>query len=233
MFIPDKIALQGVQSVYKLNLNFKQIMGIDFIIEIFALLLAISVHESAHAFAAWKLGDPTAKNAGRISLNPLRHLDPMGLIMMLTVHIGWGKPVPVSVWRLGKPKRDEALTALAGPVSNILLAVILAMPLKYMGNYLPEWALSVLGVVMATNIVLFAFNMLPFPPLDGSKFIGMIVPRRFEGIYRRYLEKGMVWFMIFLLLDQFVLVKILGWSFLSEFIGLVYTLITGVIFLGS
>ena len=87
-------------------------------------LLCITLHELSHGLVAYRLGDPTAKNAGRLTLNPLKHLDPIGLLMMMTVHVGWAKPVPVNMFRFKNPKRGMAITALAGPVSNVLIAIV-------------------------------------------------------------------------------------------------------------
>lgn len=131
-----------------------------------ALLVVVTIHECAHAVTSNALGDPTAKLAGRISLNPFAHLDPMGVIMLLLIHIGWGKPVPVNDHYFANPKRDTTLTALAGPFSNLMLALILAIPLKYFNQFLHPILEHFLKTVFDISIVLFAFNMLPFPPLD-------------------------------------------------------------------
>jgi Zn-dependent protease len=193
-------------------------MGFDLNV-LAALIIVITIHEFSHAAAAYFFGDPTAKINGRLSLNPLRHLDVMGTLMMLLIHIGWGKPVPVNPRFFRNPKRDEALVALAGPVSNIVLALLLAVPLKYLGDFV--------------SILLFAFNILPFPPLDGSKFVGLMIPRRYEAAYQRYLNGGMVYFMLFLAFDQFILSRILGFSVLSYFMGIIFTLVKSIIFLGT
>lgn len=140
-----------------------------------ALLLAITVHEFSHAWVANYLGDPTAKKAGRVTLNPLAHLDPLGTIMLLLVRFGWGKPVPINPNNFKNPKLGSALTALAGPTSNFLLANLLAIIFK-LGHLTgtPFGAFLVLAIYM--NLVLMVFNLLPIPPLDGSKFFALFFP---------------------------------------------------------
>jgi len=208
-------------------------MNLELVFLIIALVIVITVHEFAHAWVANYLGDPTAKSAGRVTLNPLKHLDPVGTIMLFLVHIGWGKPVPVNPGYFRKPKRDNALTALAGPAANLILALLLALPLKYLYAFIPAKLGLFLATILDVSILLFAFNMLPFPPLDGSKIIGMFIPRKYELAYRQYLHSGVTYFVLFMLFDQFVLARILGYSVLSQFMGIIYTFIKSIIFLGT
>lgn len=207
-------------------------MGLDLTV-IAALLIVVTIHEFCHAWAASILGDPTAKLEGRLSLNPLRHLDPIGVIMMLLIHIGWGKPVPVNPRYFKNPKFGNAMTALAGPLSNLVLAVVLAIPLKYFPQILPDQVNYFLATVLDVSILLFAFNMLPLPPLDGSKIIGFFVPKKYEAAYARFLHSGVAYFVIFLLFDQFVLSRLFGFSILAYFMGVIYTFIKSIIFLGT
>ena len=216
-------------------------MGFDPTIFI-SLILVITIHEYSHAFVAYFLGDPTAKLEGRLTLNPIAHLDPMGTLMMLMVHIGWGKPVPVNSRNFKNPKVHEALTALAGPLSNVLLAILLSIPVIYFPDVLPEFLYHFFLLTLDVSIVLFAFNMLPLPPLDGSKILGILVPKKYEWKYEEYLEKGPMWFVIFLLADGFLLSKIVvTWpdgtisnlSLIQKFIGLLFTLTKSLIFLGN
>ena len=146
-------------------------------LRIVAVLLCLVVHEVCHGLAAYWLGDPTAKQSHRLSLNPIHHLDPFGLLMMVVVGFGWAKPVPVDPRYFRKPKQGMAITALAGPVSNFLLAYVSAI--LYSGLYAVlvvrgettglALALEFFGVLMTLNIGLGIFNLIPFPPLDGSK----------------------------------------------------------------
>ncbi len=205
----------------------------EYVYLIASLVIVITIHEFSHAWTAFKLGDPTAKFEGRVSLNPLKHLDPIGTLMMFLVHIGWGKPVPVNPSYFKNKSRDEALTALAGPLSNLILAVLIAIPLKYFGDRMFDQVFMFLNVLLDVSIILFAFNMLPFPPLDGSKFIGWLVPRRYKPKYDLYLQNGTLYFLIFLVTDRFLLLRIFGFSILSEFIGVIFTFVKTAIFLGT
>jgi len=205
----------------------------DLILSFIALVIVITIHEFSHAWVANYLGDPTARLAGRISLNPIRHLDPLGTLMMFLIRIGWGKPVPVNPGNFRNPRRDEALTALAGPVSNLVLAILLAIPIKYFGGMMIPSVADFFELVLDISIILFAFNMLPFPPLDGSKFFRLIIPRRFRYAYENFMEKGAVYFFIFLLLDQFILARSFNFSVLWAFISYVYVAVKSLVFLGS
>ncbi len=206
-----------------------------------ALLIAITVHEFSHALIANFFGDPTAKLAGRLTLNPIKHIDPAGALMMILIHLGWGKPVPVNPRYFKKPKRDEALTAVAGPTANILLALLITLPLKYLGQFLPLPVHYFLGILLDINIGLFIFNMLPFPPLDGSKFLGFLIPKKYEALYKRYLQGGMTYFILFVLFDLFVLSKmefvingkLVNFSILEKITSFIFALVKSSIFLGS
>ena len=200
---------------------------------IVALVVVVTIHEFSHAFVAYKLGDPTAKIAGRVTLNPLAHLDLVGTIMLFLIHIGWGKPVPVNPLYFRKPKRDEALTALAGPFSNLVLALVLVLPIKYLSGYMGSTVTDIVGTVLDVSILLFVFNMIPLPPLDGSKIIGFFIPGRYQRVYRNFLYDGVKYFVIFLLFDQFVLLSIFQFSILQLFIGTTFTFIKSLLFLGT
>lgn len=142
-----------------------------FIVVFGGLVVAIGIHEAAHCYMADYLGDPTPRALGRTTLNPLVHLDPIGTLMILiTGRFGWGKPAPFDPYNLANPQRDTALIALAGPVSNLLLAIGLSLVFHLLSN------LSILGVLkylISLNLNLALFNLIPVPPLDGSKiFLG-------------------------------------------------------------
>jgi len=135
-------------------------------------LLAISFHESAHAYVAYKFGDPTAKDLGRITLNPLPHIDIFGFIVLFIAHFGWAKPVPVNPYNLKNPIKDNLWIALAGPASNLILAIVSAVIFRLAGPFLfgtntGMFFLQMLQLSVALNIVLMVFNLFPIPPLDG------------------------------------------------------------------
>ena len=170
------------------------------LIRIAAIMLCVVVHEMSHGYAAYKLGDPTAKAGNRLSLNPLRHVDPFGLLMMFVVGFGWAKPVPVDPSYFRRPKIGMAITAFAGPLSNFIMAFIAALGLHAAyGVYAVEGAgrglvllVEFLTVCVAMNIGLGIFNLIPFPPLDGSKILGMFLPERTYFQLMRYESYGMI-----------------------------------------
>ncbi len=176
-----------------------------------ALVIILTVHEASHAWVANRLGDPTAKREGRLTLNPLAHIDILGTLMLFIAGIGWGKPVPVNPQNFEKPMRDQALTALAGPLANLLLAFIGAIPYSYFDHSSPLFLLG--EAVLDLSIVLFLFNMLPIPPLDGSKFIGILIPKRFHQAYETFLRKSLPYFIVLMVLDLYFFERIFGMSF--------------------
>lgn len=151
-------------------------------------LIALSVHETAHGYIAYKLGDPTAYNYGRLSLNPLKHFDPIGFGCMVLFGFGWAKPVPVNTRYFKKPKRDMALTAAAGPISNLLLALLFAVLLRIeleilirvsVSDFLAqalEWLEVFLILGVRLNVALAVFNLIPIPPFDGSRIFLAMLP---------------------------------------------------------
>lgn len=151
-----------------------------------AILIAISVHESAHAVIALRLGDSTAADNGRISLNPLAHLDPIGTLLLLFIGFGWGKPVPVNPHNLRSPKRDSLMIALAGPASNFLLAVILAVIYRASTTVASEPLQTLILITGYFNLLLLFFNLIPIPPLDGSKIIALFAPAHIYDFLERY-----------------------------------------------
>lgn len=153
-----------------------------------ALVIAVTVHEFSHAFAADRLGDPTPRLLGRLTLNPLAHLDPLGTLMILIARFGWGKPVPFDPYNLRNPRRDAALISFAGPLSNMLMAVaaaallhgLLAVRLSLLGipfiGLMLFILINFLNVLVVINIVLAVFNLVPIHPLDGFKIVGGLLP---------------------------------------------------------
>ncbi len=187
------------------QLNFGGLM--DMVIVVLASLLCITFHETSHGFVAWKLGDPTAREAGRLTLNPLRHVDVFGLLMMAIFHFGWAKAVPVNMNRLRHPKRDMALVALAGPLSNLIMgflalvlrAVLLYFVLFHWGE--ATWSgyvITFLEYVAILSVGLAVFNVIPIPPLDGSKVLFSLLPERIYRTVLRYERYGMLLLMLLL-----------------------------------
>jgi Zn-dependent protease len=179
------------------------------IIRIAVLLFAVTIHEYAHGRVALALGDPTAKNAGRLTLNPITHIDPIGAICLIFFNFGWAKPVPVNMRYFKDIRRDTVLMALAGPVSNLTVAFIAGLILQF---YLPQSPLYqvLLIYMLIMNIGLGLFNLLPIPPLDGSHVLENILPPsaawRFHQIrsYAPFILIGI------LILDYYLQLNILG-----------------------
>jgi len=183
------------------------------------MVISIAVHEFSHAFAADRLGDPTPRAQGRLTLNPLSHLDPLGIVLLLTIGFGWGKPVQYDPYNLTNHKRDSALIALAGPLSSILFAVLAAV-LMYA---LPGSGMGViLRYVVGLNVMLAVFNLLPIYPLDGFRIVAGLVP---NDSYEDWLalERYGVIFLLFLF------IPIQGTSLLSLIIRPVIGFITSLL----
>ncbi|MFY9286545.1 MAG: site-2 protease family protein [Tissierellaceae bacterium] len=157
----------------------------EFVYSLPGLLVAIVFHELAHGLTAYALGDDTAKREGRLTLNPLKHIDPIGFLAMLIFKFGWAKPVPINPLNFKKRKRDTLLVSLAGPISNFFLAILVVIILK--SNIVRNYLLTqMLVITLWYNIMLGIFNLLPFPPLDGSKIVASLLPDRIEYFFYRY-----------------------------------------------
>lgn len=143
----------------------------DYILTIPAILIAIVFHEYAHGYVAYRLGDSTAKDAGRLTLNPIKHLDPVGLLSMIFLKFGWAKGVPVDARYFKNPKKGMLLTSLAGPAANFILAIVAAIIFKIVLMFIPknDFIMEFLFLILWYNIMLGVFNLIPLPPLDGSK----------------------------------------------------------------
>ncbi len=216
-FIPgfDKIPIIGEVSEIGVWQEIQE--GFDFsallsiLLGVIPSLVCITLHELSHGAVAYLLGDDTAKRAGRLTLNPLRHLDLMGLVMMVVAHVGWAKPVPVNMMNFKNPKRGMALTSLAGPLSNVLITCVffflyglLYLPLGTRGSAAAGYLLDMIrltGIISAGYAV---FNLIPIPPLDGSKVLFSLVSDRAYYQLMRYERYGMI------LLYALVFTNVLG-----------------------
>jgi Zn-dependent protease len=193
-------------------------------------IFAITLHEAAHGYAARHFGDLTAYQAGRITLNPIRHIDPMGTIVIPVLILiasqgkyafGWAKPVPVNFGRLRNPKRDMLWVAAAGPGANLLMAILWAFVIKAMQgvptNYLTEPVLLMARGGIIVNAVLMVLNLLPLPPLDGGRIAVSLLPHKLAYRFARVEPFGMIILLVLMLLG--VLGKVM-WPFIAGFIGL-------------
>ncbi len=176
---------------------------INFLITLPGILLAISIHEFGHGYAAYILGDDTAKKSGRLSLNPLKHIDPVGFLMLIIAHFGWAKPVPINSSKFKNKRMGLFLVSIAGVVCNIILAIICIYLYKYEVRYVNMYALnSIISSVISINIGFAVFNLLPIPPLDGSKIILSILPNRLHYYYLKYEYIGSIILVILIFTDS-------------------------------
>ncbi len=177
----------------------------DLVFTLVAIIPALCVHEYAHGYVSYKLGDPSPKYDGRLSLNPLHHIDPMGALFLVIFKFGWAKPVQVNPRYYKKPKQGMALVALAGPVANFILAlvclIIANVIVKTTGGYVGEVVYYIYQFVYVSaiiNVGLGMFNLLPFPPLDGSKVLALVLPDKAYFKLMQYEQYGFI--LLFLLL---------------------------------
>ncbi len=181
---------------------------IAFLFYIASLVLAITVHEFAHAFMADRLGDPTPRMQGRLTLNPLAHLDLVGSIMMLIARFGWGKPVEFDAFNLRNPRRDAALISIAGPISNLLLATFASIIINILltthvaSGLLGSILFGFLSSLIMMNVILAIFNLVPIHPLDGFKIVEGILPPEYARQWKELEPYGMI-FLIFMIFPFF------------------------------
>ena len=185
-----------MQSIWN-GFDFSYILSI--LLGLIPALVCITLHELSHGFVAYKLGDNTAKDRGRLTLNPLKHLDVMGLLMLLVFHVGWAKPVPVNMYNFKNPKRGMALTALAGPVSNFLITLVFMFLFGFaytivLAHYSEPgyYLLQMLQLTAYISLGLGMFNLIPIPPLDGSKVLLSVISDSSYQKLMRYERYGMI-----------------------------------------
>lgn len=194
------------------------------IFQIAVLVMSVVIHEVSHGYAAEILGDRTARLQGRLTLNPLKHLDPVGsvIIPLLTslagFTFGWAKPVPYNPYNLRNQKWGELAVAATGPASNIFLALFFGLLIRFAGSTLSVSFVNIAAIIVVINLVLAIFNLLPVPPLDGSKILWAFLPYRFRQI-RESIERFSFLFVI--------IVVFAVWEFLSPVIVQLFSLITG------
>lgn len=195
------------------------------------LLLALTGHEFFHAYVALRMGDPTAKYAGRLSFNPLRHIDPLGLIALILFHFGWAKPVPVNPLHFTNYRQGMFWTTVAGPLANLIMAVFFGLVIRFLpaqpsNNFLlPLWLMAQLG--MSYNLILFAFNLIPIPPLDGSKALFSILPNRYAALEYWLTRHGFFILIGLILLERLTGVPIF-WGWINPIKNIIGRLLAGV-----
>lgn len=200
----------------------------EFFFIVIILIMSVVIHEVSHGYAALALGDPTAKYQGRLTLNPISHLDPVGSFLVPMIGyflggfiIGWAKPVPFNPYNLRNQRWGEALVAAAGPLSNIVLAVIFGLLIRFGLPMMNETFLSLAGFVVILNITLAIFNLVPIPPLDGSKILFSFLPYRLQGIRDSLERLGIFFVLIFIFLI---------WRLIIPIVSFLFTSLTGIAF---
>lgn len=181
----------------------------ELIIIIPVLLFSLTIHEYSHGKAAFSLGDPTAKNAGRLTMNPISHIDPIGAICLFLFHFGWAKPVPVDTRYFKNPKRDIIIMALSGPISNFAAAMTASLFYRFLPLEIAFYKLLLIYLILF-NVALGLFNLLPIPPLDGSHVMENLLPRNAAFRYRQIGRHAPFILIGILLADRFLHLDILG-----------------------
>lgn len=190
-----------------------QLIPQDMIFLLPAVLVALTIHEFAHAFTSYKLGDPTPKYQGRLTLNPVAHIDPMGLLMLVFFRFGWGKPVQVDPRYYGNRRQGTMLVSLAGPVSNIILAFVTLIFYFFFSQV--NFVGTLLLRIFELNIILAVFNLMPIPPLDGSKIVASILPHNVAYKYSNFFGQY----------GLFVLIALVATGALRMIISPIYSLL--------
>jgi len=183
-----------------------------FFIWILAIVYGITIHEFSHVFAAYLQGDDTGKQMNRLTLSPLAHIDPIGMLMLLFVGFGWGKPAPFNPYNLKNQKWGEVFVALAGPLSNFISVIIFMVAVNLLTGILgPENLLiQLLSFLILINIILFVFNLIPIPPLDGSKLLFEFLPQKYSHIKDQLSRNGPFILIGLIIADNFLGINIFG-----------------------
>jgi Zn-dependent protease len=199
----------------------------DFVFVVIILIMSVVIHEVSHGYAALALGDPTAKYAGRLTLNPISHLDPIGSFLVPLLGylmggfiIGWAKPVPFNPYNLRNQKWGEAMVAIAGPLSNISLAAIFGLFIRFASGHalLSQSFLNLAGYVVLINITLAIFNLVPIPPLDGSKILFAVLPYKWQSVRQSFEKYGLILVLVFIFFF---------WPVVSPIVSSLFTFFTG------
>lgn len=160
-------------------------MIVEKLISLPGLLVAIIFHELAHGYTSYKLGDPTPKKNGRLTLNPISHIDPIGFLCLIIFKFGWAKPVPINPSYYKHRKKDTVLVSIAGPITNLLIALLVSFIISR-GFIKNETILNIFVIMVWYNIMLGIFNLIPLPPLDGSKILASLLPLKYETLFYKY-----------------------------------------------
>ncbi len=183
-----------------------------FFLWLLAIVYGITVHEYSHVLAAYLQGDDTGRLMGRLTLNPIAHIEPIGMILLLIVGFGWGRPAPFNPYNLKYRKWGEVYVALAGPLSNLISIIVFILAVNILGPILgpANLLIQLFGFLILINIILLAFNLIPIPPLDGSKLLFTLLPARYEHI-KAQLSRNGPWILLMLIFaDNFLGINIFG-----------------------